>query len=63
MFLKFSSCNFKDYENNKISDKIECQDFVKGNVSYVDINNILPEYINVALKEGINYFNTIFGLI
>ena len=33
-------------------------DFVKGNVSYVDINNILPEYINVALKEGSNYFNT-----
>ena len=49
---------FKDYENNKISDKIDCQNFVKGNVSYVNINNILPEYINVALKEGINYFNT-----
>ena len=35
-----------------------CQDFIKGNVNYIDINNILPEYINVALKEGINYFNT-----
>ncbi len=49
---------FKDYETNKISDSIDYQNFVKGNVSYVDINKIMPDYINKALKEGINYFNT-----
>ena len=50
--------NFQDYENNKVSTKIDCHDFVKGQVSYIDINKIFPSYLNEALKEGINYFNT-----
>lgn len=49
---------FKDYENNKVSTKIDCHDFVKGQVSYIDINKIFPSYLNETLKEGINYFNT-----
>lgn len=49
---------FKDYENNKVSTKIDCHDFVKGQVSYIDINKIFPSYLNESLKEGINYFNT-----
>ncbi len=49
---------FKDYENNKVSTKIDCHDFVKGQVSYIDINKIFPDYLNESLKEGINYFNT-----
>lgn len=49
---------FKDYENNKVFTKIDYQNFVKGQVSYIDINKIFPDYLNEALKEGINYFNT-----
>ena len=30
---------------------------MKGNTKYIDINEILPEYINTCLKLGINYFN------
>lgn len=49
---------FGDYENNIISsDILDINKFVKGNTKYIDINEILPEYINTCLKLGINYFN------
>ena len=49
---------FSDYENNIISsDILDINKFVKGNTKYIDINEILPEYINTCLKLGINYFN------
>ena len=49
---------FKDYELGIKSCNINASSFVKGEVAYVDINKIFPEYINKSLKEGINYFNT-----
>ncbi len=49
---------FGDYEKNKVSNNIiDITKFVKGNTKYIDINEILPEYINTCLKLGINYFN------
>ena len=49
---------FIDYENNIISsDILDIDKFVKGSTKYIDINEIIPEYINSSLKEGINYFN------
>ena len=49
---------FIDYEKGIISSNIlDINKFVKGSTKYIDINEILPEYINSSLKEGINYFN------
>ena len=49
---------FIDYEKSIISSNIlDINKFVKGSTKYIDINEILPEYINSSLKEGINYFN------
>ena len=54
---------FKDYEMGKISKDIKDTDlFVKGNVIECNINDLFPDYINKALKNGINYFdNKIHG--
>ena len=49
---------FIDYEKSIISSNIlDINKFVKGSTKYIDINEILPEYINSSLKEGINHFN------
>lgn len=50
--------NCLDYINNITSKNIKLQDFVRGQKTFVDINSIFPNYINEALKNGINYFNT-----
>ena len=54
---------FRDYEIGKISKDIENTDaFTKGRVKECNINDIFPDYINKALKNGINYFdNKIHG--
>lgn len=46
-----------DYKNGQITKDIP-EIPVKGQVSLADINDIMPCYINEALKEGIDYFGT-----
>ena len=47
---------YKDYKDNKISKSINTNAF-KGKYSLANINEILPNYINQSLKEGIEYFD------
>lgn len=48
---------FKDYKNNKITEKfLEITPAFKGNYTFSNINEIFPEYINESLKEAIDYF-------
>lgn len=50
---------FKDYKDNKISDSFKnIKPVFKGNTSFANLNNIFPDYINLALKEGITYFDS-----
>lgn len=49
---------YKDYKNNKISTKFDSiNPIFKGNYKFANINEIFPNYINDALKEGIESFN------
>lgn len=54
---------FKDYKNNVISDKFgNVEPLFKGNYKFGNINEVFPDYINDALKEGIDAFgNKIHG--
>ncbi len=50
---------FKDFKENKISTSFKSINPVfKGEYNFVNINEILPNYITNSLKEGINYFDT-----
>ena len=50
---------FSDYKLGKISKDIKNTDaFVKGRAKECNINDIFPDYINKALKNGINYFDS-----
>lgn len=49
---------FKDFKENKISTSFKSINPVfKGEYNFVNINEILPNYITNSLKEGINYFD------
>ena len=49
----------KDYKNNKIStDFGGIKPIFKGSYNFANINNIFPDYINNALKESFDYFDT-----
>ena len=49
----------KDYmENNKSSSFGGVHPCFKGKYSFANINNILPDYINDSIKDGIKYFDT-----
>jgi len=64
--IAYNTCNglipitlFKDYMNNTISTKFSnVYPVIKGKFEFVNLNKIFPDYINEALKEGINYFGT-----
>lgn len=48
---------YKDYKENNKSLKFEkISPIFKGETSFSNLNEILPEYVNVALKEGIEAF-------
>lgn len=48
---------YGDYRDNKISTKLgDVTPNVKGKYTFGNLNNIFPEYINFALKEGIINF-------
>ena len=47
---------YKDYKENKVSEKINTK-ALKGKYTLANINDILPNYINQSLKEGIEYFD------
>lgn len=50
---------FKDYKDNKLSNSFKSIDPIfKGKTNFADLNQIFPEYINTALKEGITYFDS-----
>ena len=50
---------YKDYKYNSVSNCFgELLPKVCGNYKFANINDIFPEYINRALKEGIDYFGT-----
>ncbi|MCR5609868.1 MAG: FAD-dependent oxidoreductase [Lachnospiraceae bacterium] len=63
--LAYRECNgkvvvqlFDDYVNNRISkDFGSIMPQIKGEYGFGNINNILPEFINVSLKEGIKACN------
>lgn len=56
---KLAIQTFKDYESNQVSPVISnVDDYAKGLTCPIDINKIFPSYINSALKDGINYFDT-----
>lgn len=49
---------FKDYKESKISSKYKSINPVfKGATTFNNLNELFPEYINTALKEGIVYFD------
>jgi len=49
---------FKDYKDNKISEKfLSIEPSFKGEYTFSNINEIFPEYINESLKEAIEYFD------
>lgn len=49
---------FKDYLDNKKSTSYNSiKPIMKGNYSFSNINEILPDYINKSLKEAIKYFD------
>ncbi len=48
---------FKDYKNNVITKSLgEVEPLFKGNYTLSNLNDIFPDYINSALKEGIDAF-------
>lgn len=50
---------YKDFKNKKISNNFKSvKPIFKGNYTFVDINQILPEYICNSLIKGIDYFNS-----
>lgn len=50
---------YKDYKENKISKSFgNIQPIFKGNYTFTNINEILPDYINESLKEAIENFDT-----
>jgi hypothetical protein len=49
---------FKDFKENNISSKFgSVKPIFKGNYSFGNLNDIFPEYINDALKNGIESFD------
>lgn len=51
---------FDDFKENKVSDSFESIiPQTKGNTSFANINEILPEYICEALVEGIEHFGNV----
>ena len=50
---------YKDYKLNKTSTSFgDIKPVFKGGYNFANINNIFPDYINVSLKEAIDFFNT-----
>lgn len=51
---------YKDFKENKVSEKIgEVEPIFKGQYEFADLNEVLPEYLCLSLKEGIDYFGKI----
>ena len=49
---------FKDYNNNVVSEKFgEVRPNTKGHYNFANLNEIFPEFINVAIKEAIPSFD------
>ena len=49
---------YKDYKLHKISTSFgKIKPVIRGNYSFADLNKLFPNYINDALKEGIDAFN------
>lgn len=49
----------RDYYNNVESTKLgSIEPMIKGNYKFANLNNLLPEELNIALKEAILYFDT-----
>ena len=50
---------YKDFKDKKISKKFKSiKPVFKGDYSFADINDILPDYICTSLIDAIEYFNT-----
>lgn len=50
---------YKDFKNNSVGDSFgNINPIFKGNYHFSNINKILPEFMNKALIEGIEYFGT-----
>ena len=50
---------FNDYKEGKVSTSFkEVKPIFKGETNFANINDLFPEYINEALKEGILHFGT-----
>lgn len=50
---------FKDYKENRVSNDFKSiNPIFKGKTAFVNINEIFPNYINIALKEGIENFGS-----
>ena len=50
---------YKDFKNNKETSSLEnITPITKGEYTFSNLNEILPEYITESLKEAIEYFNT-----
>lgn len=49
----------KDFKENKISTSFgDISPIFKGNFSFANLNEVLPEYVCSSLKEAISYFDT-----
>ena len=50
---------YKDYKEHKISTAYRSiKPIFKGNMTFADLNLLFPDYINISLKEAIEYFGT-----
>lgn len=48
-----------DYYNHQVTQKFQSiSPEIKGNYTFADLNNLLPEELNIALKEALPYFDT-----
>lgn len=49
----------KDYYNDVVSSNLgNIKPCIKGNYEFANLNELLPEELNIALKEAITYFDT-----
>lgn len=50
---------YKDFKENKLTTKLgKINPSLKGNYTFANLNEVLPEYISTSLKEAIPFFNT-----
>ena len=53
-----SDAKYKSYYDNYSQDASDVKPTYKPDITYCDLNQIFPEFVNKTLKDGIIYFDT-----